>query len=80
MKVLFISGDSDGRVHAREWRIRQRKNIDFDEEFINCLSHYRQNGHYVPESPFDESNFDERRIMTIEFNGYLNFVKGEQYE
>lgn len=82
MKVLFISGDSDGRVHCREWRIGKRKDIDWDEEFLACLDHYKANGHYVamgfrefnPDYPPDES-----RITTIEFNGYLNFIReGEQ--
>lgn len=81
MKVLFISGDSDNRVHAREWKLSKRQNIDWDEEFTKCLDHYAANGHYVsmgfrehnPDFPPDES-----RILTIEFNGHLNFIRSDE--
>lgn len=77
MKVLFISGDSDNRVHAREWKVPKRKYIDWDKEFLKCLDHYEANGHYVARG-FNalESEFpvDERRILTIEISGYFNFI------
>jgi hypothetical protein len=77
MKVLFISGDSDARVHAREWNVPKRKNIDWDEEFLKCLDHYEANGHYVARG-FNELNpefpVDEHRILTIEISGHFKFI------
>lgn len=46
-KLLMISGDSEQRVHIREWRVGQGKNIDLTEEFHKMLDYYHNNGHYV---------------------------------
>ncbi len=62
-KILMVSGDTDGKVHIREWRVKQKGTVDYGEEFLNMLDHYDSNGHYVamgfrrhlPDFPPDET-------------------------
>lgn len=50
MRIVFISADSTGRVHAREWDTGKNQSkipVDLHNEFNNAAQHYRANGHHI---------------------------------
>lgn len=76
-KLLIISGDSDGRVHVREWSLGRNltkkvlAEVDWDEEFEKMLAHYEANGHPVKRQ---YGMFDERIIHIIRVEGPIEFL------
>jgi len=75
-KVLMVSGDSNGKVHFREWTVGGYVTPDWDREFEIMQDHYHAMGHYVdmgfrannPEFPSNES-----LITVIEAKGKNKF-------